>query len=62
MIVGPSDGPGEESFDVTVRTPESLAQAANGGSYDARHHVVENSDALDKNAVRQWLEFEDYRA
>lgn len=39
MIVGPSDSPGEESFDVTVCTPEWLAEACRkaGGIYNARH-------------------------
>ena len=55
MIVGPPDGPGEESFDVTICTPEWLAQAAKGGFYDARHHVVVNFDAFDKNALHRWL-------
>jgi hypothetical protein len=55
MIVGPPDGPGEESFDVTICTPEWLAHVANGGFYDARHHVVVNLDAFDKNALHTWL-------
>lgn len=55
MIVGPSDGPGEESFDITVCTPEWLAQAAGEGFYDPRHHVIVNLGAFDKNALRQWL-------
>ena len=48
MTVGPPDGPGVESFGVTICTPEWLAQAAKGGFYDARHHVVVNFDAFDK--------------
>src|SRR6478735_908273 len=42
MIVAPSDAPGEESFDVTVCTPEWLAKACRqaGGIFDARHHLV----------------------
>lgn len=55
MIIGPHDGPGEESFDVTVCTPEWLARTANGGFYDARHHVVVNLAAFDKNALHNWL-------
>jgi pimeloyl-ACP methyl ester carboxylesterase len=40
LIVGPPDSPGEESFDITVCTPEWLAQACNrvGGIYDPPHH------------------------
>jgi hypothetical protein len=55
MIVGPPEGPGEESFDVTVCTPEWLANAASSGFYDARHHVVVNLGAFDQNALHTWL-------
>jgi hypothetical protein len=55
MIVGPADGPGEESFDVTVCTPGWLSRAADGGFYDARHHVVVNLDFFDRNALQAWL-------
>lgn len=55
MLVGPADGQGEESFDVTVCTPEWLSQAAAGGFYDARHHVVVNLDDFDKNRLDTWL-------
>lgn len=55
MIVGPPDTPGEESFDVTVCTPEWLSRAAGGGLYDARHHVVVNLESFDTNALREWL-------
>ncbi|GAA1941060.1 Imm8 family immunity protein [Agromyces allii] len=57
FIVGPTDGPGDESFDITVCTPEWLARAcsAAGGIYDARHHVVVNLDEFDKRAVHDWL-------
>jgi hypothetical protein len=55
MIVGPDDGPGEESFDIIVCTPEWLARAAGEGFYDPRHHVIVNLGAFDKDALRQWL-------
>lgn len=55
MTVGPADDPGEESFDITVCSPEWLARAADGSFYDARHHVVVNPDAFDRNALRSWL-------
>jgi Immunity protein 8 len=57
MIVGPSDTPGEESFDVTVCTPEWLAKACRqvGGIYNARHHLVVNFDEFDQRALTAWL-------
>lgn len=57
MLVGPADGPGEESFDVTVCTPEWLADACGkvGGIYDARHHLVVNVHDFDKRALHAWL-------
>ncbi|HEU5454135.1 MAG TPA: Imm8 family immunity protein [Nocardioides sp.] len=55
MIVGPGDGPGEESFDVTVCTPEWLGGVARGGFYDARHHVVVDFETFDRNALHRWL-------
>ncbi|MFF2372013.1 Imm8 family immunity protein [Agromyces sp. NPDC058110] len=57
LTVGPADGPGEESFDITVCTPEWLARAcsATGGIYDARHHVIVNLDEFDKRALHDWL-------
>ena len=58
MIVGPPDAPGEESFDVTVCTPEWLAARcrAQGGLYDPRHHLVVTLDTFDKETLRAWLE------
>jgi hypothetical protein len=57
MIVGPPDTPGEESFDVTVCSPEWLAKALRqvGGIYNARHHLVVNFDEFDQRALRGWL-------
>ncbi len=57
MIVGPPDTPGEESFDVTVCTPEWLAKACCqvGDIYNARHHLVVNFDEFDQRALRAWL-------
>lgn len=55
MIVGPADGPGEESFDITICTPEWLAERARDGFYDARHHVVVAFEDFDKDALHRWL-------
>lgn len=57
MIVGPEGTPGEESFDITVCTPEWLARACAevGGIYNARHHLVVNRDEFDQRALRTWL-------
>lgn len=58
MIVGPSDTPGEESFDLTVCTPELLATACQrvGGIYNQRHHLAVNFEDFDAHALRAWLE------
>jgi hypothetical protein len=57
MLVGPPDSPGEESFDVTVCTPEWLGQACrqDGGIYNPRHHLVVNFDQFDAHALHAWL-------
>lgn len=57
MLVGPSDGPGEEAFQVIVCSPEWLAAEARrqGGLFDARHHVVVDVDSFARRAVNEWL-------
>lgn len=57
MLVGPPDGPGEESFDVVVCSPQWLAaRCQEAGLYDARHHLVVNVEQFDKRQLRTWLE------
>lgn len=57
ILVGLSDGPGEESFDLVVCTPEWLAAACRraGGIYDARHHLVVNLENFDRDVLQAWL-------
>lgn len=57
IIVGPPDTAGEESFDVTVCTPESLAKACSdaGGIYDPRHHLIVTFEEFDQRSLRAWL-------
>ena len=57
MIVGPAGAPGEESFDVTVCSPEWLAETCRevGGICGARHHLVVSLDDFDVRVLRAWL-------
>lgn len=57
VYAGPADGPGEESFDVTVCSPEWLAaRCREGGFFDARHHLVVNVEQFDERTLRSLLE------
>lgn len=58
MIVGPPDSAGEESFDITVCTPEWLGERCReqGGIYNPRHHLVVTLESFDRQALRAWLE------
>ena len=56
MIVGPPDAPGEETFDVTICTPEWLTKACRQvGIYNARHHLVVDFAEFDQRVLRAWL-------
>ena len=56
LMVGPNDGPGEESFDVEVCTPEWLARrCAAEGFVDGRHTVVTTVDAFTEDGLRSFL-------
>jgi len=57
LMVGPSDGAGAESFDVTVCSPEWLARRCQTlGFFDGLHHVVVDVSSFDQRALRTWLE------
>ncbi len=58
MIVGPLHDRGEESFDITVCTPEWLAAKCHeqGGLYNPRHHLVVSLEGFDQRTLRAWLE------
>lgn len=57
LFVGPADGVGEESFDITVCSPEWIAERCReDGLFDARHHVVVDVDTFDQRSLRLWLE------
>src|SRR5690348_6440103 len=44
LLVGPAGSEGEESFDITVCSPEWIASyARRGGIMDGRHHLIVDS-------------------
>ncbi len=56
LMVGPSDGPGEESFDVEVCTPDWLARrCAAEGFIEGRHKVVTTVDTFTESGLRSFL-------
>jgi len=56
LYVGPSDGPGEEAFDVQVCSPEWLARrCALDGFVDGRHTIVTTVDAYAEDGLRAFL-------
>ncbi len=56
LFVGPSDGLGEESFDVEVCSPEWLARrCAEEGFVDGRHTVIAIVDTFTEAGLRSFL-------
>jgi hypothetical protein len=57
LLVGPADGPGEESFELTVCSPEWLAvRCGSGELVNGLHHVIVGWDTYDERILRDWLE------
>ena len=58
MLCGPEGEIGEESFSVTVCTPESLATTcrSQGGILDVRNCLVVDHEMFDQRRLRVWLE------
>jgi hypothetical protein len=57
LLVGPADGPGEESFELTICSPEWLRQQCKSGEpVSGLHCVIVGWDTYDERALRQWLE------
>ena len=57
LMIGPQDGPGEESFDLTVCSPEWLAERCWGGApMNGLHHVIVDWKSFDERVLRRWLE------
>lgn len=57
LLVGPEGGPGEESFELTVCSPEWLAeQCRSGEPVNGLHKIIVGWDTYDERALRDWLE------
>jgi hypothetical protein len=57
LLIGPQGGTGEESFELTVCSPEWLAaRSREVGIIDGRHHAIVNRDRFDLAELRSWLE------
>jgi hypothetical protein len=57
LLVGPVDEPGEESFDLTVCSPEWLGRRSHSeGIVSGLHHLIISLDDFDERILRQWLE------
>lgn len=56
LIVGPDDGPGEESFDVEVCSPEWLRRRCSQEQFvDGRHMVITTLEAYSELGLRSFL-------
>jgi hypothetical protein len=56
LLVGPADGPGEESFELTVCSPEWLAvRCRSEGPVNGLHHVIVDWHTYDERVLRDWL-------
>jgi len=56
LMVGPWDGPGQESFDLTVCSPEWLAQRCRTEPVNGLHHVIVDWETFDERILQHWLE------
>jgi hypothetical protein len=57
LLIGPADGPGEESFELTVCSPEWLAERCKSGEpVNGLHHVIAGLDTYDERVPQDWLE------
>jgi hypothetical protein len=55
LLAGPDDGPGEESFDLTVCSPAWLAERTRrDGILDGRHHLI--VERYDWPTLRRYVE------
>jgi hypothetical protein len=57
LLIGPADGPGEESFDLTVCSPQWLAERCSSGEpLNGLHHVIVGWNTYDERVLRSWLD------
>lgn len=57
LLIGPADGAGEESFDVTVCAPAWLAhRCRTEGIVSGLHHVIVDPETFDLRDLQTWLE------
>jgi hypothetical protein len=54
LFIGPADGPGEESFELTVCSPEWLAERCRSGEpVNGLRHVIVAWDTYDERILRE---------
>ena len=57
LLAGPADGPGEEGFELTVCSPEWLAERCRSGEpVNSLHHIIVGWGTYDERVLRGWLE------